>query len=201
MLYTLIVSCTHKQKQPNTIIGGADSTTGIVITEKNSKLDRDTVIYEIPRCKLWYTEELSETDNSEEYRMWTEHKQYGEDVQVINVFVMNLTDVWWNFGRDWSLYVWNGTDWAQPMFKQSLSWTDEAFGVGKAPLLYCFRFPVGEYYHLLKGKYRLVKTFLANGKKLTLTADFNIYDTDVVPVKSPGTNGGGRLESKGINTR
>ncbi len=195
-LCTSIVSCTNKQKQQNTIIGGADDTTEIVITEDSSKQDRDTVIYEIPQCRLWYTKELSEADKGEEIRMWTERKEYWEDVQVINVFVVNPTDVWWNFGRDWSLYVWNGTDWAKPVFKQSLSWTDDAFGIDKAPLLYCFRFPVGEYYHLPKGKYRLAKRFMANGKKLTLTTDFNICDTDVVPVKSLGTNGGGRVESK-----
>ena len=29
----------------------------------------------------------------------------------------------------------------------------------EAPLLYCFRFPIGEYYHLPKGKYRISKSF------------------------------------------
>ena len=80
--------------------------------------------------------------------------------------------------------------------EQSLSWTDDAFGIDKAPLFYCFRFPVGEYYHLPKGKYRLAKRFRANGKNLTLTADFSIYDTDIVPVKPLEITGGGRVESK-----
>lgn len=180
----IVVSCTNKQKQQNVIIGGADSTTEIVIAEDKNKPDKDTVIYEIPQCQLWYTKELTEVENNKEIRMWTERENYWENVQVINVFVANPTNVWWNFGRDWSLYVWNGTDWVVPEPKQSLSWYEDAFGVDKAPLLYCFRFPVGEYYHLPKGKYRLTKTFLANRKKITLTADFNIYDADIVPVKS-----------------
>lgn len=58
-LCTSIVSCTNKQKQQNTIIGGADGTTEITIAEDNSKQDRDTLIYEIPQCQLWYTKELS----------------------------------------------------------------------------------------------------------------------------------------------
>jgi len=66
----------------------------------------------------------------------------------------------------------------------------------KPRYFYCFRFPVGEYYHLPKGKYRLAKRFMANGKILTLTADFSIYDTDVMPIKSLETNESGRVESK-----
>lgn len=198
-------SCSNKQKkfQPEAtndhevaIIGSADGPTEIVIGEDSYKQDRDTVIYEIPQCRLWYTKGLSEADKGKEIRMWTERKEYWKDVQVINVFVANPTDVWWNFGRDWSLSVWNGTDWVTPAFKQSLSWTDDAFGIDKAPLFYCFRFPVGEYYHLPKGKYRLAKRFRANGKNLTLTADFSIYDTDIVPVKPLEITGGGRVESK-----
>lgn len=185
-------SCSNQQKkfQPEAtndhevaIIGSAGGSTEIVIGEDRCKPDRDTVIYEIPRCRLWYTKELSEADKGKEIRMWTEYEQYWEDVRVINVFVANPTDVWWNFGRDWSLSVWSGTDWVKPAFKRSLSWTDDAFGIDKAPLFYCFRFPVGEYYHLPKGKYRLAKRFGANGKTLTLTADFSIYDTKAVPVK------------------
>lgn len=194
---TSIVSCANQQKQQNTIIGGADSPTGIVITEDSSKQDRDTMTYEIPQCQLWYTEELSETDKDGEIRMWTERKEYWEDVQVINVFVSNPTDIPISFGRRWNIYIWNGEEWACPELKVSyIAWEDDLFIQHRGMLLYCFRFPVGEYYHLPKGKYRLTKTFHANNKEMTLTADFNIYDADIVPVKSFEKNGSGRVESK-----
>lgn len=196
-LCTSIVGCTNKQKQQNTIIGGADSPTGIAITEDRSKQDRDTMTYEIPQCQLWYTEELSEADKDGEIRMWTERKEYWEDVQVINVFVSNPTDIPINFGRRWNNYIWNGKEWACPELKVSyIAWEDDLFVQHRGMLLYCFRFPVGEYYHLPKGKYRLTKTFHANNKEMTLTADFNIYDADIVPVKSFEKNGSGRVESK-----
>lgn len=196
-LCTSIVGCTNKQKQQNTIIGGADSPTGIAITEDSSKQDRDTIIYEIPQCQLWYTEELSEADKDGEIRMWTERKEYWEDVQVINVFVSNPTDIPINFGRRWNIYIWNGKEWACPELKVSyIAWEDDLFVQHRGMLLYCFRLPVGEYYHLPKGKYRLTKTFHANNKEMTLTADFNIYDADIVPVKSFEKNGSGRVESK-----
>ncbi|MFR3329842.1 MAG: immunoglobulin-like domain-containing protein [Odoribacter splanchnicus] len=186
-------SCLNKQKkfQPEAtndhkvaIIGSADGSTEIVIGEDSCKQDRDTAIYEIPQCLLWYTKELSETNKGKEIRMWTERKEYWEDVQVINVFVSNPTDSILSFGRAWKLLVWNGADWVKPMSKQSLFWNEDAFSIERSKMLYCFRFPVGEYYHLPKGKYRLTKKFWANEKKLTLTADFNIYDTDTAPVKS-----------------
>lgn len=193
----LILGCTNKQERRNTIIGGADGTAEIVIAEKSGKQDRDTVTYEIPQCRLWYTEELPEAGNDKEIRMRTERESYWEDVQVIDVFVTNPTDIPINFGRRWHIYVWNGEEWVYPELKVShLMWEDDLFVQHRGMLLYCFRFPVGEYYHLPKGKYRLVKTFWANKKEITLVADFDIYSPEVVPVKSLGTNGGGRVESK-----
>lgn len=174
-LCTSIVSCTNKQKQQNTIIGGADGTTEITIAEDSNKQDRDTVIYEIPQCRLWYTEELSEADKGKEIRMWTERKEYWENVQVVNVFVANPTTTPLMFGRSWFVYRWNGKEWVTPEWKiTGSSWEDDAFSKNKAPLLYCFRFPVGRYYHLPKGKYRISKSFHVRNKKMELKAEFEI---------------------------
>ena len=199
-------SCSNKQKkfQPEAtndhevaIIGSADGPTEIVIGEDSYKEDRDTVIYEIPQCRLWYTKGLSEADKGKEIRMWTERKEYWKDVQVINVFVANPTDAPINFGRHWNIYIWNGEKWVCPELKVSyIAWEDDLFVQHRGMLLYCFRFPVGEYYHLPKGKYRLTKTFKTNDKEITLTANFNIHDADIIQVKPLGKNGGGRVESK-----
>lgn len=105
-------SCSNKQKefQPKAtndhkiaIIGSANGSTEIVISEDSCKQDKDTVIYEIPQCLLWYTKALSEANKGKEIRMWTEHEGYLE----------------------------------------GLSWTDDAFGIDKAPLFLLFSFSSG----------------------------------------------------------
>lgn len=44
----------------------------------------------------------------------------------------------------------------------------------KGMLLHCFRFPVGSYYHLPKGKYRVSKSFYARKEEMELSAEFEI---------------------------
>lgn len=44
----------------------------------------------------------------------------------------------------------------------------------KGMLLHCFRFPVGSYYHLPKGKYRVCKSFYARKEEMELSAEFEI---------------------------
>lgn len=161
----IVVSCTNKQKQQNAIIGSADSTTEIVIAEKNSKQDRDTISYELQDCLLWYTKQLPEKYRDQKACMWTEYENYRKNVQIINVFVANPTDAWWLFGRSWNLEVWNGEKWISPKSKRDLSWFDDGFAIEKAPLLYCFRFPVGRYFYLSEGKYRIKKGFSMNKGK------------------------------------
>lgn len=66
---------------------------------------------------------------------------------------------------------------AQPNKKMDLVWFDDAFAIAKVPLLYCFRFPIADYFHLLVGKYRIKKIFNFNdGKNLfvELYAEFEI---------------------------
>lgn len=43
-----------------------------------------------------------------------------------------------------------------------------------APELLSFRFPVSQWYHLEKGKYRICKSFSHEGKELALNAEFEI---------------------------
>lgn len=173
----LILSCANEQKQQPAIIGGADSITQIVIAEESGNQDKDTVIYKLPECSLWYTKELPEDYKDKKVRIWTEREIYWENVQAINVFVANPTDAWWLSGRGWHLDVWNGKEWESPKAKKDLNWFDDGFAIQKAPLLYCFRFPIGEYFHLSKGKYRINKGFSMNNGKdryTYLSAEFEI---------------------------
>lgn len=145
-------------------------------TRQNQAADQDTIIYEMPQCALVYTQKLKAKGS--EIKMWTESKNYWENIQVINVFVENPTNTPLFFGREWYIYRWNGKSWELPKQKSSdiLVWNSDAFMIKKAPLLYCFRFPVGELYYLPKGKYRITKSFWQNKKEIELIANFNIPD-------------------------
>ena len=178
----LSISCSNRQKkfQPEVtvatsvaIIGGTDAKTEIAISDERSK---DTVNYELPECYLWYTCELPYKNN--DFRMWTEQTSYCGNIQAINIYVTNTTDAWWMFGRRWHLDVWNEKEWTPAKAKGDLSWFDDGFAIEKAPLLYCFHFPIGKYYHQLpKGKYRFGKGFSMNKgkeKETVLYAEFEI---------------------------
>ena len=180
---TFIVSCSNKHKrfQPKAtddnaiaIIGSSDGSTNIVI-EENNKTDKDTVILESPNFNLWYTKELADKYKNQGFQMWTESKVYWENVAVINVFVTNPTNERFWIGRDWSLRIWNGEQWCIPQEKFELNVKADACCKKEAPLLYCFRFPIGEYYHLPKGKYRISKSFSLQEKdEINLYAEFEI---------------------------
>ena len=77
-------------------------------------------------------------------------------------------------GRGWKLEQWNGKEWGIAKTKGDRSWFDDGFNKQKAPLLYCFRFPVGRYYYLPKGKYRICKSFSAKREYIELSAEFEI---------------------------
>lgn len=108
--------------------------------------------------------------------MWTEYKNYWENVQVIQVFVANPDTIPFDFGRKWDLYVWKEGKYGRPEQKGSylIAWEDDLFIIDKAPLLYCFRFPVGADYYLPVGRYRITKKFGQCGKTIELHADFEV---------------------------
>lgn len=173
------LSCTNKRQQfqpeatPDkelAIIGGKDTVTSIEI----AMVDKDTIVYDTPECYLWYVEDLPDEYKGKPVSMWTEHPIYWENVYAINVFVANPASVSLMYGRGWILEQWNGKEWVMAKTKGDISWFDDGFNKQKAPLLYCFRFPVGRYYHLPKGKYRIKKSFNAQRKEIKLNAEFEI---------------------------
>lgn len=174
------LSCTNKRQQfqpeatpdkESAIIGGSDTVTSIQVVSA----DKDTVIYyDTPECYLWYVEDLPDKYKDKPVSMWTERPVYGENVQVINVFVANPTSISLMYGRAWVVEQWNGEKWVMAKTKSDIVWYDDGFKIQKAPLLYCFRFPVGRYYHLSKGKYRICKSFHAKRENMELSAEFEI---------------------------
>ena len=179
LLGAVCLSCTNKRQQfqpkatPDkelAIISGSDTVTSIQV----SSADRDTITYDTPECCLWYIEDLPDEYKDKPISMWTERPVYGENVQVIDVFVANPTSTSLMYGRGWKLEQWNGKEWVMAKTKGDRSWFDDGFNKPKAPLLYCFRFPVGRYYHLPKGKYRISKSFHVKRENIELSAEFEI---------------------------
>lgn len=177
LLNVICLSCINKQQRIQSgttsdeklaIIGGNDTTTSIQV------IDKDTIVYDTPECYLWYVKDLPDEYKDKPVSMWVEHTVYGEDVQTINVFVSNPMSISLMYGRGWWVEQWNGTDWVAAKAKEELSWFDDGFEKLKAPLLYCFHFPVGAYYYFSKGKYRINKWFYAKGKEMELSAEFEI---------------------------
>ena len=180
MLSSIVcLSCTHKrqQAQPETtpdkesvIIGGSDTITSIQV----SSADKYPITYDTPECYLGYVRDLPDEYKDKAISMWTENAVYPENVQVINVFVANPTSISLRYGRGWSVDQWNEKEWVLAKTKGDISWFDDGFDKQKAPLLYCFRFPVSQYYHLPKGKYRISKLFSMKRRKIELNAEFEI---------------------------
>ena len=177
LLNVICLSCINKQQRIQSgttsdeklaIIGGNDTTTSIQV------IDKDTIVYDTPECYLWYVKDLPDEYKDKPVSMWVEHTVYGEDVQTINVFVSNPMSISLMYGRDWWVEQWNGMDWVPAKAKEELVWFDDGFEKQKAPLLYCFHFPVGAYYYFQKGKYRINKWFYAKGKEMELSAEFEI---------------------------
>lgn len=175
LLSILGIGCTDKPKQ-QTLIGGADGPTSIIVANKDDKPDKDTVIYELPECELWYAKKLPEKYRGKDICIWTEHKSYWEDVQVINVFVANPTDTPLSFGRRTDFLQQKSGKWCLPEQKDTtcvIVWPDDEFIVKEAPLLYCFRCKLDEY-HIPKGVYCVRKSFWQGEKKIDLTTEFEV---------------------------
>lgn len=133
---------------------------------------------------LSYEYELTTPDDSmlmkscagiKEISMWTKKNFYSLNASYIDVYVWNPTSTPFSFGRKWNLEMRKGNKWVEAKCKASLILCkDDEMSGGTAPELLCFRFPVSQWYHLEKGKYRICKSFFHDGKELALNAEFEI---------------------------
>ena len=107
--------------------------------------------------------------------IWTEKKVYPLDVSSVDVYVWNPTSMPFSFGRRWNLEIWKKGKWVAVKCKASvILCKDDEMSGETTPELLCFHFPVSQWYHLEKGKYRICKSFSHDGKKLALNAEFEI---------------------------
>lgn len=162
------------------LIGGADGSTSIVVSDENTMPDRDTILYQSLQFQLWYTEALPEKYKDKGICMWTEHANYWEDLQTITVFVANPTDTPLEFGREFDVRLLKDGKWVFPPQQDTthvISWKRDGLICEKAPLLYCFRYNLSDFY-MLPGKYRLLKSFWQDRKEIKLAADFTIPERE-----------------------
>lgn len=132
------------------------------------------VKYELPECELWYTSPLFDREGG--LRLWTEHEVYPENVQAINVFVANPTDIPLSFGRATRILQWKNGQWTPPEQKDKtyiLAVPDDAFVIQEAPLLYCFHCRLDDY-HIPPGRYCVRKLFSQGKNLLCLTDTFEV---------------------------
>ncbi|EJW91193.1 hypothetical protein, secreted, partial [gut metagenome] len=124
----LSVACTNKQKtdlpeaksdSDVTVIGGVQNDSIGTIAQENTNLgqDRDTVIFEMPDCYLWYRKDVKNSASKQKYQLWTERKVYWQNVKVINVFMANYTDQPLAFNGEWILQQWDGKEWKELAMK------------------------------------------------------------------------------------
>lgn len=180
MLASLVcMSCTHKRQRAQQeatpdkelfVMESSDTVAGI----QDASVHKYSITYDTPECYLWYVMDLPDEYQDQPISMWTERPIYGENLHLINVFVSNPTSTSLMYGRGWAVERWDGEEWVMAKTKGDIAWFDDGFNKQKAPLLYCFSFPIDRYYHLSKGKYRISKSFYAKREEIKLNAEFEI---------------------------
>ena len=132
---------------------------------------------------LSYAYELTAPDSTQlkvcadvkEISMWTEKPVYPLNASSVDVYVWNPTSTPFSFGRRWNLEMRKEDKWVEAKCKASLILCkDDEMSGETAPELLSFRFPISQWYHLEKGKYRICKSFSHEGKELALHAEFEI---------------------------
>lgn len=75
----ICISCSNKrqQLQPEAtpdkepaITGGNDTATNIRISSQDTLPDKDTIVYDIPECCLWYAKDLPDEYKDKPVSMW-----------------------------------------------------------------------------------------------------------------------------------
>lgn len=173
-----LTACTDVRKSAPVVpeMGGdagvADSAGAAEVSEAPKRAGRGLVAwdYDLLSCDIAYAPGRGDA------ALWTERQAYAEEVSSIDVFAYVATGKSLSFGRSWTLEKWDGNRWADAEWRVGgFISQDDAMAFDTIPLLLCFRVPVGNFYYLSKGRYRIGKDFRKDGKKLSLWAEFVIY--------------------------
>lgn len=172
LCFVFMVGCAGRQKQEVTDHSADKSPGTPQMTVPAAPIT--PAEYEVPDFNIFYTKDLAASSLDSLVTMKTEQKSYSSDSYYLTLLVFNPTDTPLDIGRDWRIQTWNGTEWVFAKQKYNLMCFDDALASQKTHVCYAFKFPMGAYFHLPKGKYRILKNFRQDGRLLELSADFNI---------------------------
>lgn len=150
-----------------------------VLPKKAKQSQTASINNSSPNCSPKYDfniikkEQLSKVLDME-VQMKTEKKVYSTEIQHLTVIVDNPTDMPLLLGRNWKIEVQNQGNWIMADMKKELCWNDDGLMENETYIRYYFKYPIGEFYELKKGKYRIRKTFSQNNEILDLEAEFEI---------------------------
>lgn len=155
---------------------GLEGRTPVWLLDEKGTRGEDTVAYEFPQYQLWFTDTLEGGGTGDgEVRAWTERERYRVNEEVVVLWVENGGREPLTFGRGWEVEWWNGELWTMPELRRSIVvWEDDKFTSGRGGLRYCFRVPVGIYYFLPEGRYRVGKRFWQEGREFVTWVEFSV---------------------------
>lgn len=100
-------------------------------------------------------------------------EHYTADSKEVFAVVSNPQRILLGYDTYWDLEKVENGSWKRlKKKKETIYWGEESIPV-RTSCFYCFRFPI-EYYHMVKGKYRIIKQMYRNGEEFRLYAEFEI---------------------------
>lgn len=161
-----IVGCTNKEKKET----AANVVNDTVVVEQDS-VKPEVSYYDFSIIAI---EALQPNLTNKRISMGTEKPIYSTTMKHLTIWVDNNTDIPLTIGRNWSIEFWNGKKWSVPTMKKDLFWWDDARAGKDIYIRYYFQHPIGEYYVLKRGKYRIVKKFSQEQSLIKLYAEFEV---------------------------
>lgn len=98
---------------------------------------------------------------------------YTADSKEVFAIVSNPQRILLSYDTDWDLEEVENGRWKRLKKKKETIYFGEELIPVRTPCFYCFSFPI-EYYHIVKGKYRIIKPMYRNGEEFRLYAEFEI---------------------------
>lgn len=98
---------------------------------------------------------------------------YTADNKEVFAIVSNPQRLLLSYDTDWDLEKVENGSWKRLKKKKETIYFGEELIPVRTPYFYCFCFPI-EYYHIVKGKYRIIKPMYRNGQEFRLYTEFEI---------------------------
>lgn len=98
---------------------------------------------------------------------------YTTDNKEVFAIISNPQRIFLSYDTDWDLEKVENGRWKRLKKKKETIYLGEELIPIRTPYFYCFSFPI-EYYHIVKGRYRIIKPMYRSGQEFRLYAEFEI---------------------------